>query len=418
MIRSLNHPEQFDFSRLDRRSFLRNTVAGLPFLLASSNLILGRQQQHESFLSRLGKDSRMIVHNSRPGVLETPLQLLRTQRLTPKELLFVRNNQIFSGALSSESMDLRPWELELIGLIGGKRTVRGEDLLRLPSEEIEMVLQCSGTGRAYYSTIAKTRGTQWTRGGMGNVRWRGVPVRTLLDSLQLAIEKPVRFVAAEGKDEPLSPDGADFEHSLPIEDFLERALLAYELNGEPIPAIHGGPLRLVVPGFYGTMQIKWLTRLRFEQSESTNHHHRSRYRTFNDPITPGTSPTSTFENTSPTWNQRLKSIVWEPMEGQDVRSGKTRLAGVAWNDGRQSIQAVEVSLDEGRTWQKAELQKPESQFAWYHWNLYADISRQVHEVWVRARDTGNHTQPLDGSAHWNPSGYEWHAVDRVQINII
>ena len=281
-----------------------------------------------------------------------------------------------------------------------------------------MVLQCSGTGRSYYATIAKTRGTQWTRGGMGNVRWRGVPVRTLLDSLQLAIEKPVRFVAAEGKDEPLSPDGADFEHSLPIEDFLGHALLAYELNGEPIPAVHGGPLRLVVPGFYGTMQIKWLTRLRFEQSESTNHHHKSRYRTFNDPIPPGTSPTSTFENTSPTWNQRLKSIVWEPMEGQDVRSGKTRLAGVAWNDGRQSIQAVEVSLDEGRTWQKSELQRPTSQFAWYHWNLHADISRQVQEVWVRARDTGNRTQPLDGSAHWNPSGYEWHAVDRIQINII
>ena len=403
-------------TNMQRRDFMRGALAGFAFLALPKRVFAG-PQDHQAFLSTLGKDSRMIVHNGTVGVMEAPLELLRTHRVTPANLLFVRNNQLLAGALSLDPSDLAGWKLELGGSIGGTRIVDGGDIRRMPASEVEMVLQCSGTGRSYFAAITRTRGTQWGRGGMGNVRWRGVRIRALLESLRLEVDDSARFVAAEGRDGPVSPEGADFEHSLPLRDVMDRGLLAFEMNGRPIPALHGGPLRLIVPGLYGTMQVKWLSRLRFEADESTNHHHKSRYRTFVDPITPGSSPAYSFENSRPTWGQKLKSIIWEPLEGQSLRAGNIKLAGVAWNDGFQAIESVEVSVDGGQTWRRARLDKPSSRFAWHQWSLEADLSRRNQEIWVRARDASNQTQPLSGTADWNPSGYGWNAVDRVGVTV-
>ena len=159
------------------------------------------------------------------------------------------------------------------------------------------VLQCAGNGRAFYSQAATTKGTQWKRGGMAQVSWAGVRLQPLAGLVRLASAVPtLRSSQPEGRDSARTIGDDDFEQSVPLEDVLETALLATAMNGEPIPAIHGGPLRLVLPGYYGSMNVKWLSRLRFESEPSTNRHHAKRYRTFRERIVPGSAPEVTAEN--------------------------------------------------------------------------------------------------------------------------
>ena len=363
----------------------------------------------------------MIVHNAVTGVAETPTRLLREHRLTPKEFLFVRNNQILPGGLTLSPYPSAEWNLELGGLVSPARTVSLSDLARIQQTEAIAVLQCAGNGRAFYSRVARTKGTQWQRGGMGQIQWRGVRLKDLLDSFGLLLGTDARFLTAEGRDSAPTPSDDDYEQSVPLADILETALLVTHMNGEPIPAIHGGPLRLVLPGYYGSMNVKWVSRLRFESRPSTSRHHAQRYRTFRERIVPGSAPEVTAEGTRPTWRQRVKSVIWSPLEGERLFPGPVRVSGVAWNDGRTEIAKVELSLDGGDTWWRAQLQAPLSAYGWYPWkvDLWYGWNPQLEkggapaEFRVRAFDALGRTQPDDGSVFWNPSGYEWFGVDSI-----
>ena len=408
----LRNPRGGDSSR---REFIHMTAAGAVLLGGAHRIGAQGSPDAHRFLSMLGKDERLIVHNSRPGVIETPMELLRQHALTPKELLFIRNNQVLPGSLTLDPHSPEGWETVLTGMIDRPRTLRFEDLASYKTTEVEAVLQCSGNGRSLFAGSVKTRGTQWGRGGVGNVRWRGVALRDVIERLGIKADPTARFVAAEGADPPATPGAADFEHSLPLGDVLENALLATHMNGEPIPALHGGPLRLVVPGYYGTMNVKWLQKLRFEAEESNNRHHASRYRTFDDVIEPGSETKIDPLRTTPTWRQTIKSIVWDPIEGETVKVGRREISGTAWNDGRSEIVSVEMSIDQGASWQRAEVAKPTSRYAWRPWKASVEFPSGPVEIWARATDALGNTQPLDGSIYWNPSGYEWYGVDKVRV---
>ena len=374
----------------NRRDFFKHlgTAVSVVGMLRSIPRVSGAagQQGVNSFIAWIGKDERMIVHNTRPGVLETPLELLREHHITPKGIMFVRNNQVIAEGLTLRPIRLQGWTIEMLGLLKYPRRITGEDLLKYEQREVEMTMQCSGNGRSYYSQSVKTRGTQWQKGGIANVRWKGVPLETLIEALKPEIHPAAKFITAEGKDSPLSARGADFEHSVPLEDVLDTAILALEMNGEPIPAIHGGPVRLIIPGYYGTMNIKWLDRLRFEAHETSNYNHIPRYRTFVDPIKPGTIPPFTFENSAPNWRQKIKSIIWAPLEGERIEAGRIEVKGVAWNAGRTKIETVEVSVNKGKTWQRAELEASASAYAWHHWKMSLQLSSGDREIWARAVD--------------------------------
>src|SRR5580692_943568 len=213
-----------------------------------------------------GKDKRLEVMSAVPLVLSTPVGLLAEQRITDKKYLFVRNIQDLAKGMTLDPLPLEGWETELVGLIKPFRVViRGEELRDMEQVEYEMILQCSGNGRSQYNGIP---GTPWNQGGVGNVRFAGVPLKAILEKHNVVVDSQVKFVTAEGHDLPLGLERPDFEHSLPVAPVLERSIFALKLNGEPLPGIHGGPVRLVTPGLFGTMHIKWLRRLRFETAES------------------------------------------------------------------------------------------------------------------------------------------------------
>ena len=405
-------------SHTNRREFLTRAAATSFGLLASRSLLAADALRPTADLLIPGKDKRLIVHSAQPFEIETPLELLGGAPVTPIETLFVRNNQQPSWSPTLKPADAPNWTLQLAGLVEYPRIVPLAALAEMPRVEHEMVLQCSGNGRALFGRAAAVKGSPWEQGAVANVRFRGVPLRAVLEKFDVRPHATARFLTAEGQDSPTKETDADFEHSLPLADTLERSILAFELNGQPLPAVHGGPLRLVTPGYYGTMHVKWLSRLRFEGRETVNHHQVKRYRTPLKPIEPGSQFDYGLENSEPNWNMKIKSVIFAPLDGQRIPAGRGTLSGVAWNDGVVRIEAVEWSASGGRTWQRSELEAPGSPYAWYRWQANLKLEPGEHKLMCRAVDRLGRTQPLDGSVGWNPAGYGWNGVQSITVTAI
>ena len=362
-----------------------------------------------------GKDKRLEVMSAVPLVLSTPVGLLAEQRITDKKYLFVRNIQDLAEGMTIEPLPLKGWETELVGLIRPSRVIiRCEELLEMEQVEYEMILQCSGNGRTQYPGIP---GTPWNQGGVGNVRFAGVPLKAILEKYNVTVDSQVKYITAEGHDLPMGLEKPDFEHSLPVAPVLERSIFALKLNGEPLPGIHGGPVRLVTPGLFGTMQVKWLRRLRFETAESTNFYHATEYRVPLSLLKPGEKFRFTMENSRPTWEILLMSYILQPESGAKLKAGAVTVSGVAYNDGSVRLETVLVSFDRGQSWQPAKFEVPDSPYAWYRWTTQANLKPGVHEIWSRAIDALGRTQPLEGSIFWNPNGYEWTGVFKVDVTV-
>ena len=133
------------------------------------------------------------------------------------------------------------------------------------------------------------------------------------------------------------------------------------------------------------------------------------------PVTPGDAFTFTLENSRPTWFIRLMSYILDPAPGSALAAGSVTVSGVAYNDGSAPMEAVLVSLDRGETWRPARLDTPDSPYAWYPWTIDGDLRPGTHEIWSRAIDQLGRTQPLDGTVHWNPNGYEWSGVFKTEV---
>ena len=363
----------------------------------------------------MGKDRRLEVMSAVPLVLSTPVGLLAEQIITDKKYLFVRNIQDLARGMTLEPLPLEGWETELVGLINPFRVViRAEELSGMDQVEYEMILQCSGNGRSQFRNIP---GTPWDQGGVGNVRFAGVPLNAILEKYKVSVDSQVKFVTAEGHDLPLGLEKPDFEHSLPVAPVLEKSIFALKLNGEPLPGIHGGPVRLVTPGLFGTMQVKWLRRLRFETAESPNFYHATEYRVPLSLLKEGEKFRFTMENSRPTWDIRLMSYILKPESGAKLKAGNVTINGVAYNDGSVRLESVLVSFDRGQNWQPAKFEVPENPYAWYRWTTQANLKPGIHEIWSRAIDALGRTQPLDGSIFWNPNGYEWTGVFKVEVKV-
>lgn len=368
----------------------------------------------------VGKTPWLTLHVASPLQSETPLALLRQGRVTPTCNLYVRNNQDLAGhmTLSAAPSD---WPLTVYRPGGAAIRLELADLGRYPYTELEMVLQCSGNSRRRFSGSSPVSGAPWGDGAVANVVFGGVRLADVFADLGLAdaglTGEGARFLTAraacsEADEEHWGP----FERSVPLAE-LDDAVLAFTLNGEPLPALHGGPLRLALPGFYGVNNLKWLKSLRFTGEESPSHFQRDKYRLPKARLEPGRPFCATLENSLPSWRMRLKSLLWRPLVGETLVAGPTEFGGVAWTDGRSRVSRVAVSTDGGRTWHDADLNTPESPYAWTEWSLTLPLAAGEPEVWVRAFDDAGNAQPLDADEGWNPAGYEWGSAERVRLAV-
>lgn len=416
---------------VDRRRFLQMAGAagasGLLPLPGSIRRALAADAAPLASAVIAGKSDKMIVHNAKLGVMETPLDLLRDHPFTPKEILYNRlhfpidlNGGWVATTAPASAETTRDWTILVSGLVQRPKTIKVSDLAKMDQVKRISVMQCAGNGRSYYWAKGKTAGSGWKHGGMGNLTWEGVPLMPLLKSLELGPDPSVTFLSANGKDVPPVVGGADLIKSYHLAaPQLQNAILALKMNGEPIPIVHGGPVRLIIPGFYGNMNIKWLTDLMLMDRENPSALMQKTYRMPFEPVEPGkfTTQDMTQQNTVPTYGFAIMSVVFAPLAGETVKAGNVDLKGVAWNDGVVPVTEVRVSVDQGRSWIAAEIDSSDGPTAWQHWQTRVTLSAGAHEVWVRATDAWGRSQPMDGLTTWNPGGWDWHGVDRVAFQV-
>ncbi|GLV47780.1 sulfite oxidase [Thermus sp. LT1-2-5] len=404
--------------KLNRRTTLKLMGLGAAFLAAGGRGFAQQAPSADQLVK--GKDAKLLVLSQRPIVLETPFDLLASQpERTPKELLYVRNNVDLPGYNTVEGAGLEGWTLEVGGLVDKPFTVEAKELLALPQHEVTMVLQCSGNGRSLYQP--RTSGNPWGRGGVGNVTFRGVRLMDLLAAKGAKPTEKALFITAHASRQG---NAAEFVRSVPIQA-LENALLALAMNGEPLPAVHGGPVRLVFPGYFGVNNVKWVVKVEFAEAENTTAEQMPRYRVPTIPNThlpflpqePGSRYPYSFTNSRPNWLVNVNSFVFAPLEGQTVEGPYVRVEGVAFNDGIVPIVSVEVSTNGGRTWHQAALERTGKSYGWVRWRTTLYLRPGEHEVMARAWDAAGRSQPLDGNLAWNERGYEYNGVMRVRFTV-
>jgi sulfite oxidase len=370
------------FDRIDRRRF---------FLLAAAPLIAAQKAAAPHAREALLQMNGYAVN------AETPLELL-TDYLTPNELFFVRSHWI------PRTPDTKRWRLTIDGEVERPLHLTLSDLKKLPHAEATCVLQCAGNGRGLYSPPLP--GVQWRYGATGNARWSGVRVRDVLESAGVKAE--ARHLHTFGSDDPPGKV-PPFHRSVEMEKVVADGILAFAMNGEPLPVAHGAPIRLVVPGWAGDHWMKWLVRLSPQVGPQKGFYMETAYRY---PLAPG-APGVVFkpEEMAPLTELFVKSnITTVPMKARAGRAHEVR--GFAFS-GAPDIARVEISDDDGATWQEAALDPRHEAYSWRLWSHRWTPSRAgAARLCARATDIRGNVQPRD--ATWNQSGYfhnAWHFVD-------
>lgn len=335
-----------------------------------------------------------ITHNELPWALETRRSRFGIAPITPQSAFFVRNNLPTPPASIVEYPD--QWRFEIAGTSRTGSLTLGE-LKTMPVHVVATVLQCSGNGRAFFAHHPS--GSPWSVGAAGCALWTGVRVGDVIERFGGA-EQDAVFLTTTGA-EPL-PEGVDknqvvVERSVPLEKGLRDCMLVWEMNGAPLPLIHGGPLRLIVPGYYGVNNIKWVKRLALTQEQSSAHIQQSGYR-----VRPVGAPGGPDHPSM--WRMNVKSWLNGPgADGGLVKSGPVLLYGVAFS-GEHGIDKVEISADEGRSWQPTQLIGPDlGPNAWRSFVYQTDLKPGDYGFVTRATDTTGDSQPRESTR--NERGY-------------
>ena len=404
-------------ARLDRRGFLRRIAATAGLLAAGPGLssllaACAREAEQASTVASAtpgpgaNVKADLIVRSSRPLDLETPVQWF-DRYLTPNEAFFVRTHH------DEPRLDAATWRLRVEGLVGKPVEVTLDDLRALPRHEVTAVLQCSGNGRAFFEP--RVPGVPWEKGAVGNARWAGARLADVL--ARAGVKAGGKHVVLQGADKPVLPATPRFGRSIPLEKAQHPdTLVAYEMNGQPLPYLHGYPARLVVPGWVGDDWIKWLTTLRVQAEEFDGFFFQTAYRYPKKPAKPG--DTLGPGDTAPMSEMVVKSLIASPHQGARIPRGPVPVRGVAWTGGDAHIAKVEVSADGGRSWAVARLVGEDLPYAWrqwaYEWTAPADRPGGQLTLMSRATDDRGRVQPVTPSP-WNPSGYQWNAADAVEV---
>jgi DMSO/TMAO reductase YedYZ molybdopterin-dependent catalytic subunit len=334
---------------------------------------------------------RLVVRNARPLDAESPIEALRTPD-TSNDLFFVRSHHPVPADAPN------PWTLTIDGEVAHPVTLSLDDIRRMPAEQRRVTIECAGNGRGRLELPA-TSGVQWGFGAVSTAAWTGVPLAALLERAGGVPAWALHFWMEAADRSPAAP-APKFLRSIPRETALGEAFVAYEMNGKPLPVQHGGPLRLVVPRWYGMASTKWLTHVHARATESDNHFMARGYR---------------YADGSPVDLMHVKSLITAPLDGERVNAGTVRVTGIAWT-GTGTISQVEISSDGGRTWQQARLTGESRPGTWRLWEADAVIrSPGEQRIGARATDSGGNTQPEQAAP--NPGGYGNNSIHEVRFRV-
>ena len=346
----------------------------------------------------------MIGLTSRPPQLETPFSIFNDGPITPNNAFFVRYH------LADVPLNIDPdtFTLEVKGKVDRPLKLSLKDIRKLKATEIVAVNQCSGNSRGFLEP--RVAGGQLGNGAMGNARWHGVPLKTVLDMAGVSGLREAGDL--RGLDGPVMDKTPDFVKALDIDHARDgEVMLAYGMNGDDLPVLNGFPLRLVVPGYYGTYWVKHLNEITVLDREFDGFWMKSAYRipdTPNNSVEPGTAPKATI----PINRFTVRSFITSVTDGAKLKHGRTMLRGIAF-DGGKGIKQVEVSTDGGKTWMGAKLGRDLGKYSFREWKLPVKLAAGSYELKVRATSNSGETQPAE--PRWNPAGYLRNVIETTRV---
>jgi DMSO/TMAO reductase YedYZ molybdopterin-dependent catalytic subunit len=346
-------------------------------------------------------DAGLLVHRAHPLNCETPLPELVGGVVMPTARFYVRNH------FPIPDLDPSAFRLTVTGLVERALTLSLRELQNMRSQAEVVTLECAGNGRTLFDPPVP--GEKWQFGAVSTAEWSGVPLQEILDRAGVRpAAREVRFRGADCGEVDRTHGAIRFERSLALDQARDSdAILAYAMNGEPLPIQHGFPLRLVVPGWYGVASVKWLTEIEVTDKPFEGYYQADKYVYYWN--------RSGKESREPVTLQRVRALVTEPAPGEEAAAGELVVRGVAWS-GAAPIAKVEVSVGDG-DWREARLVGERKRHSWQWWELIARFDRPG-DVTLRARatDLAGRTQP--DQAEWNKLGYGNNAIHEVTARIV
>jgi DMSO/TMAO reductase YedYZ molybdopterin-dependent catalytic subunit len=407
----------------NRRDFLKDSAAAALATLVGTEVVfasnvpggyvpLGMPTDYDPLQ---GKAKEMKILGDKPWNVETPVHLL-DDAVTPVSTMFIRNN----GLIPADVPNPDAWTLTINGesVRGAKTYTLAELKKRFKAYTYQLVLECGGNGRSGFEP--QPTGNPWEQGAVSCAEWTGVRLKDVL--ADVGLKPDAVYIGYYGKDPHLSLDPAKqaISRGVPMRKALEdETLLAWAVNGQPIPLVHGAPLRLVVGGWPASVSGKWLHTIAVRNkihdgAKMEGHSYKMPIR----PIQPGEKLAETPENFRIIEAMPVKSLITYPKTGAMLEQGrKLPLRGHAWA-GDKAVREVAVSIDFGVSWLPTKLEPPKNRLAWQRWQTELALPQAgYYEVWVRATDTDGITQPMV-IPQWNPGGYLNNACYRIAVKVV
>lgn len=359
-----------------------------------------------------GKRKLILVH-SRPPHLETPFNTFNESVLTANDAFYVR----YHLANFPTTIDLAEYRLNITGAVKKPLSLSLDELKSIV-EQVELVAvnQCSGNSRGYSSP--RVFGAQLSNGAMGNARWTGVSLKAVLE--KAGVLSDAKQVVFNGLDKPVLPTTPDFHKTLDIEHALSpEPMLAWAMNGEDLPFLNGYPLKLIVPGYFGTYWVKHLSDIVVLDHAYEGHDAFFMSKAYHLPdndcmcVAPGTAA----DKTRPISSLPVRSFITSVMAGDQLPVNRSvELKGIAFDSG-EGLKSVDVSVDGGQTWKATTLSESLGRFSFREWKLDTTFRQKGNAVlMVRAGNNKGEVQPV--KADWNPGGYRRHAIETTPVTIV
>ena len=417
----MQHPDSPARLALSRRDFIRSAGAlGVVGLLGGA--ATGRAAEETVTLPFDNGERPLVAYpqkrplirlTTRPPQLETPFSVFNEGVLTPNDAFFVRYHLTLSPP-ARELLEPEKFRVSIRGKVS-KPSQFSVAELKAKFEEIEVVAvnQCSGNGRGFFQP--REPGGQMGNGAMGNARWKGVRLGDVLR--QAGVAEGAKQVTFDGLDKSLLPGTPDFVKALDIDHALDgEVLLAYEMNGEELPWLNGYPLRLVVPGYFGTYWIKHVHEITVLDEIYNGYWMSTAYRIPDNAcgcVEPGATP----KKTVPITRFPVRSFLTSLADGAQVEAGAAITArGIAF-DGGNGIREVLFSEDDGRNWRAAELSRDLGRYSFREWTVpFTPKMPGAFVLKVKATNRLGQSQPLEPL--WNPAGYLRNVVETVRVNAV
>jgi DMSO/TMAO reductase YedYZ molybdopterin-dependent catalytic subunit len=348
----------------------------------------------------------MILQRTRPPLLETPFEVFDQGVFTPNDRFYVR----WHWAVIPTTVDVGKFRLAVHGHVDRTLSLTLDDIMSLPQVETAAVNQCSGNSRGFFQP--RVAGGEWANGAMGNARWAGVRLKDVLE--RAGVKAGAVQVRFNGMDQPVLPDAPKFMKSLAIDHAGDgEVMIAYAMNGEPLPLLNGFPLRLVVPGWYSTYWVKMLNDIEVLDRPDDTYWMKIAY-TIPDTPHADIKPGETGVPFVPINRMVPRSFITSIRSGARLPVGASTLAGGIAFGGDAGVARVDFSNDGGRSWQATQLGSDQGKYGFRRWETrFSLTSPGDHSLMVRCTNSNNVAQP--DIANWNPAGFMRNVVETTPV---